>query len=80
MATIFNFIWFIFIGWWSVISFLILGGIFVITLVDIPIVKALSQFTINTSDRQSVAPFGLRLAVAELKGIANIIPNQSIIN
>lgn len=68
MSSLFNIIWFVFVGWWSAIIFMILSGLFAITIVGFPIAKALLQFAILNA-----FPFGKDvIRETELKGEANV--------
>jgi len=68
MVMIFNVVWFLLVGWWNALLFLILSGLFMITLVGIPIGKALYNFSILHA-----FPFGKEiLRETELKGTANV--------
>jgi len=44
MKTIFNILWLIFFGWWNGLVLILLGALFGITIIGIPIAKALFQF------------------------------------
>lgn len=68
MALIFNIVWFILIGWWNSLAFLLLGGIFAITIIGIPIAQALFQFAILNA-----FPFGKEIIrETELEGPDNV--------
>ncbi len=71
---IFNVIWFVFFGWWQALFFLILGALFAITIVGIPIAKALLQFA-----KLSAFPFGKEIInETELKGEDSVSGVRSI--
>ena len=53
MATLGNVLWFILFGWWQCISFFILGVIYCITIIGIPVGKACFQFA-----KLSALPYG----------------------
>lgn len=44
MALVGNIVWFVFVGWWNFLIYALLGGIFCITIIGIPIGKALFQY------------------------------------
>lgn len=68
MSGLFNVIWFVFIGWWSAILFLILSGLFAISIIGLPIAKALLQFA-----KLNAFPFGKEIIKeVELKGSENV--------
>jgi uncharacterized membrane protein YccF (DUF307 family) len=68
MVALFNVLWFIFVGWWSFLVFIILSGIFAITIVGIPIAKALFQFA-----KLNAFPYGKEIIrETELKGKTNV--------
>lgn len=68
MITLFNLIWFILIGWWSALAFLILGILFSLTIIGIPIGKSLIQFS-----KLNAFPYGKEIIrETELKGKSNI--------
>lgn len=68
MVGLFNVIWFVFVGWWSAICFFVLGGIFALTIIGIPIAKALFQFA-----KLNAVPFGKEvIKETELKGKRNV--------
>ena len=56
MSSLFNIIWFILVGWFSALCMLILSGLFAITIVGIPIAKALLQLA-----KLNAVPFGKEL-------------------
>ncbi len=65
---LFNFIWFIFVGWWSALVWLLLAICFAITIVGIPIAKACYQFSILNA-----FPYGKEIIKeSELKGSNNV--------
>ncbi len=71
---IFNIIWFVFFGWWQALFFLILAVLFAITIVGIPLAKALLQFA-----KLSAFPFGKEIInETELKGDDNVSSIRSI--
>ncbi len=68
MSGLFNVIWFVFIGWWSALCFLLLSGVFAITVIGIPIAKSLLQFS-----KLNAFPFGKEvIKETELKGTENV--------
>ena len=65
---LFNAVWFLFFGWWQALVYLLLSGIFAITIVGIPIAKSLLQFA-----KLSAFPFGKEvIKETELKGSGNV--------
>ena len=64
----FNLIWFLIFGWWQALVYLILSGVFAITIIGIPIAKSLLQFA-----KLSAFPFGKEvIKETELKGEENV--------
>jgi uncharacterized membrane protein YccF (DUF307 family) len=65
---IFNIVWFVFLGWWQALIFLLSAGFFAITIIGIPLAKSLLQFA-----KLSAFPFGKEVVrETELKGIENV--------
>ena len=65
---LFNAVWFLLFGWWQALVYLLLSGIFAITIVGIPIAKSLLQFA-----KLSAFPFGKEvIKETELKGSGNV--------
>jgi len=65
---IFNIIWFVFFGWWQALIFLLSSIFFAITIIGIPLAKALLQFA-----KLSAFPFGKEvIRETELKGTENV--------
>ena len=63
-----NLLWFVFMGWWSAVLWLLLSGLFAITVVGLPIAKACFQFA-----KLSAFPFGKEvIKETELKGSNNV--------
>ncbi|MCI9278993.1 MAG: zinc-ribbon domain-containing protein [Lachnospiraceae bacterium] len=68
MSTLGNIIWFIFGGWWNFLLYGFLGILFSITIIGIPIGKALFQYA-----KLMVFPFGkVIIKETELKGKENV--------
>ena len=68
---LFNFVWFLFFGWFSAFLVLILSGFMAITLIGIPIAKSLLQFS-----KLSALPFGkevIREKVEKGKGNVSLV-------
>jgi len=68
MIGLFNVIWFIFVGCWSALCYLLLSGLFAITIVGLPIAKSLLQFA-----KLTAFPYGKEIIrETELKGAENV--------
>lgn len=68
MSGFFNFIWFVVLGGWSALCFLVLSGVFAITIIGIPIAKSLLQFA-----KLNAFPYGKEIIKeTELKGTENV--------
>ncbi|MCM1193302.1 MAG: hypothetical protein NC123_09435 [Butyrivibrio sp.] len=68
MALLGNILWFIFFGWWNFLLYGLLGIIFSITIIGIPIGKALFQYA-----KLMALPFGkVIIKETELKGKENV--------
>lgn len=68
MVLLGNIIWFILFGWWSFLLYAVLGGICYITIIGIPIGKALFQYA-----KLMALPYGkVIIAETELKGKENV--------
>lgn len=68
MVSLFNILWFVLIGWWNALAFLILSGIFTLTIVGIPIGKSLFQIA-----KLSAFPYGKEVVrEVALKGKENV--------
>ena len=68
MSLIGNILWFILFGWWKAIVYLLFGVVFCVTIIGIPIGKALFQYA-----KLMFAPFG-KAVIREtaLKGPGNV--------
>lgn len=74
MIGIINIIWFIFFGWWEALVWLIVGVLFSITIIGLPIGKACFQFA-----KLNAFPYGKEvLRESELKGTGNVHPLRRI--
>ena len=71
----FNLIWFVvFFGWAQALVFIVLAGIFAITIIGIPIAKSLLEFA-----KLSAFPFGKEvIKETELKGSDNVAETRKI--
>lgn len=68
MRTLANIIWFLLGGWWTALGYLLLGVLLCITIVGIPIGKALFQYA-----KLMAVPFGKEIIKeTELKGAENV--------
>ena len=71
---LFNLLWFVFIGSWSAVLWLMAAGVFALTIVGIPLAKAFLQFA-----KLSAFPFGKEvIRETELKGAENVSPVRRI--
>ena len=68
MSLLGNIIWFVLGGWWNFLLFALLGGIFCITIIGIPIGKALFQYA-----KLMALPFGkVIMKETDIKGKENV--------
>lgn len=68
MRTFVNIIWFLLGGWWTALGYLLLGVVFCITIVGIPIGKALFQYA-----KLMAVPFGKEIVRETfIKGPENV--------
>lgn len=71
---LFNIIWFVFIGWWNALIYLILSGMFAITIIGIPLAKSLLEFA-----KLNAFPFDKEIIrETELKGNSNVSSERKI--
>ena len=74
MVSLFNLLWLVFVGWWTALVFLILGALFSITVVGIPIGKSLFEFA-----KLSAFPFGKEvIREVERDGVSNVSDTRRI--
>ena len=68
MATLGNILWFLFFGWWSALLYLLEGCLCCITIIGIPIGKALFQYA-----KLMAFPFGKTIVrETTIKGKENV--------
>lgn len=68
MSALGNLVWFIFLGWWNSLLYLLFGVLFSITIIGIPIGKALFQYA-----KLMAFPFGkVIIKETDLKGKENV--------
>lgn len=70
MSLILNIIWFVIVGWWSAIAWLLLGLLWCITLIGIPVGKQCFKFA-----KMSAVPFGKDIEFSNSTGkfLLNVI-------
>lgn len=68
MAAVGNILWFLFFGWWNALVYILAGALWCVTVIGIPIGKALFQYA-----KLMALPFGkVIMKETEIKGAENV--------
>lgn len=68
MAALGNILWFLFFGWWNALAYILVGALWCVTVIGIPIGKALFQYA-----KLMALPFGkVIMKETEMKGTENV--------